>query len=205
VNFCISQEAYPYLVTQRGALDDMKGDPVTWCRKYAEVLRAEFQSIEPYLPRHCDSVLDVGSGLGGIDALINDHYGGEVSVCLLDGVDDPPVCTLHAKTFNHMGVARQFLKDNGVRKMTYIDANDAHRFTLRTFDLVISFKSWCFHTPPAAHLDLVRQACHQGTRLIVDVRREHLYEYMRALTGPFRHQSLIHYGLKFETHEFTAP
>jgi SAM-dependent methyltransferase len=219
----ISKDAYSYLVTQRGALDDMKADPRIWCEKYTEVLFSEFRSIEPFLPKVCRRVLDVGSGLGGINILLNEHYGGDLSVTLLDGVDDSPDCEKHASTFNDMGVARQFLALNGVSKMTYIDANDAHRFATGTYDLIVSFKSWCFHTPPELHLPLVLQACRPGTRIIVDMRggqramrgegsnadadAEKAYEYMRTMTKYFRHRGRIFYGIKFETHyfDFEAP
>lgn len=207
----IDHEAYPYLVAQRGALDDMKAEPQLWCDKYMDVLLSEFRSIEPYLPTYCKRVLDVGSGLGGINILLNEHYGGCMQVTLLDGIDDPPEVSSHSATFNHMGVARRFLKMNGLDKMTFIDANNPDRFATGTYDLIVSFKSWCFHTPPAKHLDLVRQACRPGTRIILDVRGgsadradQRSYDYMRTLTAAFKHRSMVHYGLKFETHMFEA-
>jgi SAM-dependent methyltransferase len=203
VRLVIDSDAYPYLVAQRGALDDMKGDPDTWCRRYCDVLHSEFDMIEPFLPRFCSAVLDVGSGLGGIDALINEHYGGDLSVTLLDGKDDPPTVTAHSKTFNHMGVARQFLRMNGVQKMTWIDANDAHRYTLRTYELIVSFRSWCFHTPPEQHLALVMEACAPRARLILDVRRDKP-AWLDQLSSSFRRVDVIYAGAKTQTILFEA-
>lgn len=213
----ISREAYPYLVLQRGALDDMKGDPGTWCAKYIDVLYSEFRSIEPYLPVACESILDVGSGLGGIDALLNEHYGGDCQVTLLDGVDDPPDLSRHNVTFNSMQTAKEFLLLNGVSHFDFVDANDVNARVVRQYDLIVSFKSWCFHIEPERYLALVLSACTpQHTQLIVDVRggrRARLgsdvevdqhYRYMRALSDAFQHRSMIHYGIKFETHLFEA-
>lgn len=213
----ISREAYPYLVLQRGALDDMKGDPGTWCAKYIDVLYSEFRLIEPYLPATCRSILDVGSGLGGIDALLNDHYGGDCQVTLLDGVDDPPDVSRHNVTFNHMQIAEEFLLLNGVTHFDFIDANDAHSHVVRQYDLVVSFKSWCFHVEPERYLDLVLSACTpKHTQLFVDVRggrRARLgsdaevdlhHQYMRALSDAFQHRGMLYYGIKVETHHFEA-
>jgi len=204
VNLRIPDGAFPYLVAQRGALDDMQADRALWGAKYDEVIAAEFASIAAYLPRNCDALLDVGSGLGGIDALINDHYGGGVHVTLLDGVLDPPQVDLHRKTFNHMGVARHFLKMNGVEKFDYIDANDAHRFARRKFDLVVSFKSWSFHVEPAVHLDLVVSSCiPKKTELLIDVRRDKA-AWLMQLDEAFRFVEVVCDGPKARTMRYIA-
>jgi SAM-dependent methyltransferase len=208
----VTARAYPYLVAQRGALDDMSGDPATWVKKYGEVLASEFSSMLPYLPPAVDSILDVGSGMGGIDALLNEFYGGDCAVTLLDGIADPPEVSQHTSTFNHMEIAREFLAANGVAKVTTIDANDTYSFAPRLYDLIISVKAWCFHIPVERYLKLVIEACIPGhTTLIVDLRGGRLgrddprsYEAMRTLTAHFRHRAMIHYGVKFETHLFEA-
>lgn len=212
----IDNAAFAYLVLQRGALDDMKGDPKTWCSKYIDVLCSEFEHMEALLPEKCDSILDVGSGLGGIDAMLNDHYGGECQVTLLDGVDDPPAVTRHSITFNNMYVAKQFLAMNGVRRFDFIDANDPARQVKRKYDLIVSFKSWCFHIEPERHLDLVLSACRPGTMLILDIRggrnanlfddaaAEKRYNTMRLLSSHFKHRGMIWYGVKHETHRYEA-
>lgn len=203
----ITRNAYPYLVAQRGALDDMKGDPLTWIAKYIDVVFSEFRKIEPYLPKRCDSILDVGSGLGGIDALLNEHYGGDCQVTLLDGVADPPEVTQHNRTFNDMAVAAEFLVMNGVQRFDFIDANDPKACAIRKYDLIVSFKSWCFHIEPERYLDLVLSACvPQHTQLIVDLRggrvgreEERSYHWERTLRSAFTYRTMIHYGIKFET------
>jgi hypothetical protein len=203
----IPDSAYPYLVEQRGALDDMRDDPALWCTRYAEMLLVEFDRIEPYLPETCDAILDIGAGMGGIDVLLNRHYGGDVAVTLLDGVRDEPQMTRHSKTFSNYDVARNFLRLNGVRDVRSIDANR----TLRApsfFDLVISLKSWCFHVKAERYAEFVAGCSIAGqTRIIVDMRRrdrepERHYEDFRTMTAFFRHRNMLHYDVKFETHLF---
>jgi hypothetical protein len=195
----VPESAYPYLVAQRGALDDMKGDSETWLRKYSDVLADEYRVIARYLPPSCRSILDVGSGMGGLNVYLNEHFGGCCDVTLLDGVDDPPNVELHRKTFNHMQIARLFLGANGVEQVDFIDANDAHRRATRTYDLIVSKQSWCFHYEPQRYLDLVLSACHPRTKLIVDVRRQKP-QWLGELLEVFRHDAIIYDGVKTVTH-----
>ena len=197
----ITHEAYPYLVAQRGALDDMRGDPDTWTSKYCDVLQSEFKSIQSFLPKTCQRILDVGSGMGGIDALLNAYYGGDCEVCLLDGVDDPPAVELHRRPFNNMRIAKRYLELNGVNKFTFIDANDAHRRAPARLDLIVSFKSWCCHYEPQLYMDLVLEACHSTTILILDVRRDKA-EWLKALESNFKATDLVFAGIKFNTYRF---
>lgn len=194
----ITQDAYPYLVAQRGALDDMKGDPSLWCERYSEMLDSEFACFEPYLPKACDSILDIGGGMGGIDVLLNDHYGGHCSVTLLDGVNDPPEMTHHRETFSNFVIACEFLKANGVNEIRSIDPGKPLRAP-HFFDLIVSLKSWCFHYEPDRYLDFVKGCVIKGqTQLIVDVRRDKP-EWERTLERAFDKSHVIFQGAKFNT------
>lgn len=168
--FAIDDEAFQYLVLQKGRLDHLKADRADWLRGYDADLFGTFADLQPVLPAKCRRILDVGSGLGGIDALLNAHYGGDVHVCLVDGLADPPRLERHAQTFNHMGVAERFLRANGVRHFSG-HGPDAWPLKRPAMDLVVSFASWCFHIPPADYLGRVLSRCHAGTVLVMDVRR----------------------------------
>ena len=198
----ITERSYPYLVAQRGALDDMRCDVDLWAQKYLEVLTSEFESIAPYLPRTCESILDVGGGMGGIDVLLSEHYGG-CHVTILDGIDDPPLMEKHAATFSNMHVASEFLALNGVASYDFIDANSAERRATRTYDLIVSFKSWCFHTPPELHLDIGPVCLREMTRLLVDIRRDK-GDWELEMQHAFGMTRVVHSGVKFNTFCFHA-
>ena len=167
----VTEEAWPYLVAQRGALDDMREDQVKWVQHYRAAIESEFIAIRSYLPNACRTLLDVGAGMGGIDALLNWHYGGHVKVILLDGIEDVPTVQKHNRTFNSMAIAERFLMANGVEYFASVDANDSGAQVGELVDVVVSFKSWCFHIEPKRYIDRVRLACHPGTQLFIDVRR----------------------------------
>lgn len=160
---------FEYLKLQKGALHSLIGDRAAWQRCYEQSLGEDLASMAPHLPATCRNVLDVGSGLGGIDVMLNRHYGGSLAVRLLDGINDPAVMRLHRRTYNDMVIAHDFQRKNGVESFSYYSI-PPHGPT--EFDLIISLGSWCFHYPPSSYLAFVRACCHPGTVLILDVRAD---------------------------------
>lgn len=174
----ITDEARPYLVVQKGMLWDLKDQVDQWDAGYRRSIRNQYETIMPHLPEKCWGVLDVGSGLGGINAMISHHYGG-VRVCLLDGVSDDPDVIRHNQTFNNMHVAQRFLAANGVREFSYIDPENVrgNMYKILSFppipvDLVVSFGAWCFHFPPSLYMEYIKTCCKPGTVFILDVRND---------------------------------
>lgn len=187
---------FAYLRLQRGALDELSHDRAAWHEAYEKSLADDFLTMAPYLPATCRSVLDVGSGLGGIDIVLDRFYGG-LSVRLIDGEDDAPKMVKHGQTFNRMDVARDFHVRNGS-----LDAA-ALMDEPRQFDLILSLQSWCFHFAPDAYLALVAKRAKPEAALIIDVRADKP-EWRRQLCGAFE---FVDYALikpKFERLIFRA-
>jgi hypothetical protein len=200
----VPEPTYPYLVAQRGAISDFREDREKWLGLYASQLAAEYRNMKRYLPEDCKTILDVGSGCGGIDILLSRHYGNACGVTLLDGHEDPPSVTQHSSTFASFAVARAFLWANDVRDVDGIDARHAPQIAPRFWDLVISQKSWCFHYEPARYLSIVTSGCVQGqTRIVLDVRHDKP-EWLVQLKHTFKHIARAHDGKKYSTHIFEA-
>lgn len=172
--FTVPDAARPYLIAQRGELSDLAGNPTVWLDAYRASLQTDFDEIGHHLPAHCAALLDIGSGLGGIDALLARAYGHPPDIWLLDGAYDAPVMTRHDLTFSSRSVALDLLRANGIGgSVGYVTpAETCDAITLPLFDLVLSFQAWCFHFPPQAYLALALRHLTQGGRLIVDVRRD---------------------------------
>jgi SAM-dependent methyltransferase len=188
----IDDSHFAYLRLQKGKLDPIAHDRQQWEARYAADLLATFNEIEPFLPRACWGMLDIGSGLGGIDILIARHYCRSLDVTtvespnaqvqfdsrdqpfvfLLDGVDDPPEMKLHRETFSNMKVARDFLIRNGIRADRFGYYAPSAKTLAKAPDLVMSFGSWCFHYEPAVYLPLLATGLHADSVVIADVRRE---------------------------------
>lgn len=164
----VTPDEFEYLALQKGSLHKFLPTPFAWLNAYRQSLQDDFDEIAPFLPASCGAILDVGSGLGGVNILLNEHFGGHVDVCLLDGEADVAKMNLHRETFNDMAIAERFLRRHGVQRFSYMTPK---KNAPRPFDLVVSFGSWCFHYPPAAYLDLVRASTRHGATIIVDVRK----------------------------------
>lgn len=193
----VEESHFEYLQLQKGRLDPLKSMPGQWAQAYRRDLVRTYEEIKPYLPAPCWGILDIGSGLGGIDVLLHRHYQAE-NVCycgeygggvhtrsalcapargpyinLLDGEDDPPEMHLHRETFNSMKVAKDFQVKNGLppERFAYYTPESDH--FVKPFDLVVSFGSWCFHYEPNVYLSRLLSAggVHGHTRIIIDKRR----------------------------------
>lgn len=163
----VDEEHFAYLSIQKGGLHHLVTDYDAWKRAYEDSLLDDLEDLRGCFP--VKSVLDIGSGLGGINALINEENGGEVDVCLLDGANDPPIMNLHRNTFNNMRVAADFLRKNGVHSVSFEPPAAPQS---RPFDLIISLGSWCFHYEPETYLEFVMGCFVPGTKLVLDVRRD---------------------------------
>lgn len=175
----IEPEHFRYLVIQRGEVSDQRHDFRAWKAAYEQSLLRVFMSIRSTLPAQCSSVLDIGSGLGGIDVLLARHYG-HLDICLLDGIDCPAEVHKHREPFSNATVAMDFQHKNGNHGVTCCFPKPPDR----TFDLIVSFASWCFHIEPAEYIDAAKAAMHEKSTLILDVRtRSDWYDALREAFG----------------------
>lgn len=183
----VSDEQFEYLRLQKGSLFELSHDRERWQAAYEQELRQTYEGLRPHLPEPCWGVLDIGSGLGGIDVLLTRHYQPDPPyIHLLDGEDDAPRMKLHRQTFNSMKVARGFLIANGVRSDRISYFTTATEVLPRPYDLVLSLGSWCFHYPPETYLPLLLSGggLHSDSVLIMDVRngrREYAQQIDQAL------------------------
>lgn len=164
----VEPQHFEYLVVQRGGISDLRDDFPAWLEAYERTLEADFQTIKSVLPHEARTLLDVGGGLSGIGAKINQHYGGGLCVCVLDSKAKPPVVTRHAKPYNNATITQNFLLKNGVRDSRFYAPED--EFDL-TFDIVVSTQAWGFHFAPEPYLSRLEHHIHSGTTVVLDIRR----------------------------------
>lgn len=174
----LTDRSFSFLALQRGGLHDLRTDKVQWAAAYRNDLLAEFMGIKPYLPLTCPTMLDVGSGLGGLDMLIHRYYKWGRGGCknwLLDGREycgDLNAGEVdHDTPFNDEQVTRAFWQLNGCQLSGYVDAESLYIPEGITFDIILSTQSWCFHYEPDTFLELVKAHTSQDVMLILDVRK----------------------------------
>lgn len=146
----------------------LQGDFVS---SYVQGLIDTYESFKPYLPDD-GVILDIGCGMGGIDVLLDRHYGG-ADITLLDKHGVSPVINagFHQTpdTFAHyhsFDLALEMMRANNVDRVETVDMlRDA--FPRRKFSVVISLLSWGFHYPISTYTPRVKR----GGVIIADIRK----------------------------------
>lgn len=208
IDIKVSDEAFSYLVLQRGALSDLSNDRAAWEGAYRESISSDYKSMVPWLPETCGAILDVGSGLGGINIPLSRHYASAPQIWLLDGESDKPVVQGHSTPFNSMEVAFAFLETNDVDMSGYFPwrtvagQSGAFAKTPQSFDLIISLQAWCFHIPPMHYVPFVIKAGNPGATMILDVRRDYP-DYFSDLRRYFTEVGVAVEGKKFRRMVYT--
>jgi SAM-dependent methyltransferase len=124
------------------------------------------------------AVLDIGSGLGGVDVLLKQYYGNrKVQFYLLDksGIDKNVYygLTEDGACYSSAALTKEFLMDNGfsMEQTQVIDiSTDAFPVNIQ-FDVIISFISWGFHYSIDTYLKETAQVLSEQGVMLLDIRR----------------------------------
>jgi SAM-dependent methyltransferase len=160
---------------------------------YTAQLADELEEMRPSLPASPGAILDIGCGIGGIDALVYRHYadrGDPPELYLVDksGISPEIVYSFHTKAahYNSFALARELLTGNGVpdQRIHMIEADDFERTEVPPVGLALSTFALGFHFPVETYLDRVYDLLHPGGVLITDIRhRTDGLESMRRCFG----------------------
>jgi SAM-dependent methyltransferase len=164
----------------------------------------DYQQLVPFLPEAAASFLDIGCGLGGLAALLANHYGPRVKAHLLDGAGWRPKTRqdmgYHDKAapWSDVGEAARLLRETlGLRAIPWTPAeiDQAGAQAVKPLDLVVSIKSWGHHYSVTRYLKLVRCSLQLGGRLIRDLRTGAGGEAVLASAG-FKLVDVVRRGVK---------
>lgn len=199
----IEKKHYEYLVNQHGRVAHERTDFAGWKAAYEASLQSIYDNIAPVLPRQCGSILDVGSGLGGIDIHLSRHYGNEAHVCLLDGDNNDPEVAWSFEPHNSMTVAFDFLHKNGVTNLSSVGPGRLDTRQKQEFDLVVSFAAYGFHIHPGNYLEDLKQVTHPDTVIILEVRRRK-EDWLRMFLEAFGEPKVLERAEKYVRLAFHA-
>lgn len=192
----IEKKHFTYLVNQHGRVAHERDDFERWKAAYVASLDAIYANIAPVLPHQCGSILDVGSGLGGIDIHLSHHYGNEAHVCLLDGDNNDPEVKWSFEPHNSMSMAFDFLHKNGVTDLSSVGPGRLDTRRKGEFDLVVSFAAYGFHIHPGNYLEDLKKVTHDETVVILEVRRTK-EEWLRAFVEAFGQPKVLEREKKY--------
>lgn len=199
----IDRQHFEYLVNQHGRVAHAKDDFIKWTAAYEDSLRGIYVNIRPALPSRCNSILDIGSGLGGIQLYLWAHYKEETQVILLDGDENGPEVKWSYAPHNSMAVAFNFLHKNGLTRVGSIGPTSLDKWDGPPFDLVVSFAAWGFHFPPGSFIADLKKCTHKGTVIITEIRRTKP-DWLREMVLAFGQPTVLERAKKYVRVAFGA-
>jgi SAM-dependent methyltransferase len=141
-------------------------------KEFKQHLEKEFEEMKSFLPKSCNSILDIGCGLGGIDILLSKEYDNPelylldnsfISEKVIHGFD-------HEKSYyNSFEITNALLTVNDIENYNLIDIKNGFP-ELNNIELVISLLSWGYHYKIEEYLDKVYSVMSPGAILIMDIR-----------------------------------
>lgn len=143
--------------------------------QYEADLFRSFDALRPYLVgEDLTSILDIGSGLAGMDALIYRQFvPGDIH--LLDG--DAGLLGEKLNRYNDhdtvpwndVNLGRSFVLANTIASPARVHAHTL--FPRVKVNGVFSFRSWCHHYPAAVYAELVAEHLEPDGFIVTDIRR----------------------------------
>jgi len=171
---------------------------------YQTMLQDDFDNICEHLPVNAESILDIGCGVAGLDAILYRfyiHQGSQLDMFLVDktGMSEK----IHyfysekAAIYNSLDVAKHLLEENGVESshIVTIDADQFNSKEMASVDLVISTLAWGFHFPVSVYISKVYELMKEGGVLILDVREGS--DGLNTLKEYFENYEIIKKGHRF--------
>lgn len=124
------------------------------------------------------NILDIGCGVGGLMVAMYHEVMDIKARGMVQGLDYDFFrhvalkygITPTGEKYNLLTATAEMMQQNGVERYALQDAGNRPEYGPKSFDLIVSTLSWCYHYPPAVYLDMVKKALTDYGVLIVDVR-----------------------------------
>jgi SAM-dependent methyltransferase len=148
------------------------GFNVSTVAEFEEKAYRDFKTIKDWILPEYKSILDIGSGLGGVDIVIA-NYTNISTINIIEGDGDLE----NRQTNYHQNIqpwcdrklARSLIVRNVSKDVVVNDYPPDPSLTIDA-DLIISLKSWGHHYPVGVYIDLVKRSLQPGGRVIMDIR-----------------------------------
>jgi SAM-dependent methyltransferase len=172
---------------------------------YFSDMKRTLDIMKSHLPASCERILDIGCGLGGIDAILFWEYSNnnKIDLWLLDKNDDSPLFRRHytgyhnvATAYNSLEITRQFLEANGVSPsaINLVNIAEDELPSNQQFDIIMSLLSWGFHFPVDEYLVYVIRSLKKEGVLFMDIRKN--TDGVEKLRAVFHNVNILYEGKK---------
>lgn len=148
----IPDECVPYIRMQRSRYSEEKAPFMKEVkRRYAEHVAEDFAGMEPHLPAHVDSILEIGCGMAALQVFMKRKYP-DARLELLDGDTvsrrGGAGYSQNPDIYNSRRHTEMLLDANGVTVDGWRDINTRE---LLKADLIISMASFSYHYPRSTY------------------------------------------------------
>lgn len=193
--FKVNEKTSELITLQRTGYGSKPADMESVAAAYFNDMSAAYADISKHIPASCESVLDIGCGIGGIDVLIGkDHPECGFSMLDRDGMESTVYYGFKAEgaKYNYLSSTKEFMVDNGIDADKIYTYNvDAGEFPFdKKFNVIISLISWGFHYPVSTYVNRVADMMDKKSILIIDIR--HGSGGYEQLLAAFSHVAVIH-------------
>jgi len=140
-------------------------------KEYITEMEKEFKLILPFLLKKCNSILDIGCGVAGIDVLLSKHYDNPKLYLLdTDFKNDVVYGFGNKKSFyNSLSATKNMMDFNNVLNYHILDFNHELK-NLENIDIIISTLSCGYHYPVDTYLEKINKILSKNGILIIDIR-----------------------------------
>lgn len=145
---------------------------------YSKDMENEYLSIKDVLPIFCNSILDIGCGVAGVDCFLGEHYEKKPDIFLLDKTKTEKNIWYNLNNkgafYNSLDISKRVLIENEIpqNKIHVIEATQNNDIEIeKNIDLVISLISWGYHYPVDIYLSQVYDLLSDGGVVILDIRK----------------------------------
>ncbi len=155
--------------------------PKTVGKKYIATMNKEYENISKFLNFDGEEILSIGSGLCGLELIINENHSVKkftiieknyISKKVVYGWDNS-----NSEAYNNLELVKLFLKNNGMDENRF-EVFDFDKNTLPTnnFDAIISLYSLDYHYDFTFYLEYFKKVFKKDTKIIFDTIRPEYFE-----------------------------
>jgi len=144
---------------------------------YYETMLNEYFSIKHLINKEDKLFLSIGSGIGGLEAIINERLDNKSFYFIERNYISKKVKygwggMNNAEAYNNFDLQKQFLENNGMNKNNfYVFDYDRDEFPIMKFDIITSLFSLDYHYDFNLYIDYLKKVSRNDTKIIFDTIR----------------------------------
>ena len=167
-------------------------NPVKISKSYFDLMEKEFLLLKKYLKNN-DKVLSIGSGIGGLEILINKNLNSHITFIEKNYISKKIKYGWdknNQEAYNNLNLLKKFLLDNDIKKDKFaIFDFDKNKLPDTKFDLIVSLYSLDYHYEFELYKHYLNKVMKPETIIIFDTIRpdyfKQIYEKVEIIKQDF--------------------